>query len=543
VLTVKDVTVHRGAQVVLDSVSLSVADRARIGIVGPNGVGKSTLLRVLAGQVRPDSGTVERSPASLRVGYLAQETDADTGETVRAYLARRTGVSAAGRDLDRLAAELTDDPQVVGEYSEALEHFLALGGDDFEGRAAAVAADLGLSADRLDVPITELSGGQAARAGLAAILLARFDVFLLDEPTNDLDFAGLDHLEGFVRGVNAGVVVVSHDRAFLDRVVDRTVELDEHHHTATEYAGGWSEYIERRALARSHQSQAYAEWAAQRERLRRRIRTQRSWSETGVRKAARQPRDHDKAQRGFFTNRTERQAAKVRQTERALERLGTIEKPWEGWNLQLHLAPNARSGDVVARMEGAVVERGSFTLGPVDIEVAWADRIAITGPNGGGKSTLLAAMLGRLPLQSGRRWVGPGVVVGELDQGRTRVDAGVDLLRGFEAATGLLPEESRSLLAKFGLGSEHVRRRAADLSPGERTRALLAVLMATGTNCLVLDEPTNHLDLPAIEQLEEALASYEGTLLVVSHDRWLLETLTVNRTWVVDGGTVVDTPT
>jgi ATPase subunit of ABC transporter with duplicated ATPase domains len=540
VLSAKAITLHRGSQVILDRISLSVGPGARLGVVGPNGVGKSTLFRVLAGLEEPESGSVERSPASLRVGYLSQEPDAAPAETVRAYLARRTGVAAAAHKLDRLTAAMAGDPSVVDAYSEALDLFLALGGDDFDARVATVGSDLGLPADRLDIPVADISGGQAARAGLAAVLLARFDVFLLDEPTNDLDFAGLDRLETFLRSGPGAAVVVSHDRAFLDRVVDRIVEIDEYHHTATEYAGGWSEYVERRALARSQQTQAYEAWAAQRARLRDRIRTQRSWSESGINRASTKPGDHDKAQRDFFINRTQKQASKVRQSERALVRLGTAEKPWEGWELQLDLAPTARSGDVVARLEGAVVERGSFFLGPVDLEVRWADRVAITGPNGGGKSTLLAALLGRLPLTSGRRWLGPGVVVGELDQRRARLAAGEDLLRGFSAATGLLPEEARSALAKFGLGADHVNRPPAALSPGERTRALLAALMATGTNCLVFDEPTNHLDLPAIEQLEEALERFDGTLLVVSHDRWLLETLTVNRTWVVDEGRVVE---
>jgi ATPase subunit of ABC transporter with duplicated ATPase domains len=540
VLSAKAITLHRGSQVILDRISLSVGPGARLGVVGPNGVGKSTLLRVLAGLEEPESGSVERSPASLRVGYLSQEPDAAPGETVRAYLARRTGVAAAAQELDRLTAAMAGDPSVVDAYSEALDDFLALGGDDFDPRVGTVGSDLGLPADRLDIPVADLSGGQAARAGLAAVLLARFDVFLLDEPTNDLDFAGLDRLETFLRNGLGAAVVVSHDRAFLDRVVDRILEIDEYHHTSTEYAGGWSEYVERRALARSQQTQAYEAWSAQRARLRDRIRTQRSWSESGVRRAATKPGDHDKAQRDFFINRTQKQASKVRQSERALARLGTAEKPWEGWELQLDLAPTARSGDVVARLEGAVVERGSFVLGPVDLEVRWADRVAITGPNGGGKSTLLGALLGRVSLASGRRWFGPGVVVGELDQRRARLAAGEDLLRGFAAATGLLPEEARSTLAKFGLGADHVNRRPAALSPGERTRALLAALMATGTNCLVFDEPTNHLDLPAIEQLEEALERFDGTLLVVSHDRWLLETLTVNRTWVVDEGRVVE---
>jgi ATPase subunit of ABC transporter with duplicated ATPase domains len=537
-LSAKAVTLHRGTQVILDSVSISVGPGSRLGVVGPNGVGKSTLLRVLAGLETPNAGTVERAPANLEVGYISQESDAAGDETVRAYLGRRTGVAAAGSDLDRLTEAMATSPDLVERYSEALDHFLALGGDDFDARAAVVAADLGLPADRLDTAVADLSGGQAARVGLAAVLLGRFDVFLLDEPTNDLDFAGLDRLESFLQSVPGAVVVVSHDRAFLDRVVDRTLEIEEHHHRATEYAGGWSEYVQRRALARSQQTQAFEAWAAQRAGLQARIRTQRTWSESGVSRAKRNPRDNDKAQRKFFADRTEKQAAKVRQSERALARLGDVDKPWEGWNLHLDLAPGARSGSVVCRMDGAVVRRGPFTLGPVDLELSWADRVAITGPNGGGKSTLLAAMLGRLPLAAGVRWLGPGVVVGELDQGRTGLDGANDVVAGFAADTGLLPGESRSILAKFGLGAEHVTRPFRALSPGERTRAVLAALMAKRTNCVILDEPTNHLDLPAIEQLEDALEAFEGTLVVVSHDRWLLETLRVNRTWVVEGGLV-----
>jgi ATPase subunit of ABC transporter with duplicated ATPase domains len=538
VLSAKAVTFRRGTRLILDRISLSIGPRTRLGVVGPNGVGKSTLLRILADLEEPESGKVERSPAGLQVGYLSQEPDARRGETVRAYLARRTGVAAAGADLDRLTAAMADDPTRVGLYSEALDRFLALGGDDFDARVGLVAADVGLPPDFHEVAVADLSGGQAARAGLAAILLARFDIFLLDEPTNDLDFAGLDRLESFLASAPGGVAVVSHDRAFLDRVVTRIIEIDEHRHTATEYAGAWSEYIERRALARSQQTEAYEAWVAERNRLRQRIRTQRSWSEQGVRTAAKKPRDNDKAQRGFFVNRTEKQAAKVRQSEKALARMGAVEKPWEGWDLHLELTPANRSGDVVARLEGAVVQRGRFQLGPVDLELSWADRVAITGPNGGGKSTLLTALFGGLPLAEGRQWVGPSVVVGELDQHRARLDAGRDLLGGFMAATGLRAEEARSTLAKFGLAASHVARRPTALSPGERTRALLAALMASGTNCLVFDEPTNHLDLPAIEALEEALEQFRGTLLVVSHDRWLLESLTVNRTWVVEGGRV-----
>ncbi len=202
-----------------------------------------------------------------------------------------------------------------------------------------------------------------------------------------------------------------------------------------------------------------------------------------------------------------------------------------GWDLRFSVASAPRSGDVVGRLEGAVVERGTFRLGPVDLEIRWGDRVAILGPNGSGKSTLLAALLGRLPLAAGQRWMGPGVVVGEVDQPRGRLAGHDTLLEAFTADSGIAHQaEARSLLAKFGLGAAHVARPASSLTPGERTRATLAVLMARGVNCLVLDEPTNHLDLPAIEQLETALDSFDGTLLLVTHDRRLLDAVRIDRT-------------
>jgi ATPase subunit of ABC transporter with duplicated ATPase domains len=228
-------------------------------------------------------------------------------------------------------------------------------------------------------------------------------------------------------------------------------------------------------------------------------------------------------------------AAKV---ERAIGRLEQVDKPWEGWELRLDIADAGRSGDVVARLDGAVVHRGGFVLGPVDVEVHYGDRVAIVGANGSGKTTLLAALLGRVPLDAGERYLGPAVVVGELDQARQRLAPNRPLLDAFLAATGLTVPEARSLLAKFGLGAEAVNRPPSRLSPGERTRAGLALFQATGVNCLVLDEPTNHLDLPAIEQLENALERFTGTLLLVSHDRRLLDAVATTRVVEVASGSV-----
>ncbi len=537
-LSTRDVTVTQGNRTVLQSISLSVDSGSRLGVVGPNGVGKSTLLRVLAGQVAPDEGRVELAPSSLRIAFITQETDSLPGEMLMDYLARRSGVAGAEAELERQTQRLEADPAALDEYMAALDGFLAAGGDDFAARAATVAVEVGLPPDRLGVAVSDMSGGQSARARLAAVMLTRADVLLLDEPTNDLDFAGLELLEAAVERFDGAVIMVSHDRAFLDRVARRILEIEEHSRRATEYAGAWSEYVERRALARSQAGEAYSRWKSERDRLQSRIRAQQAWSEEGVRKAARKPRDRDKVQRGFSVDRTEKQAAKVRSSQTAMERLGTLEKPWEGWDLHLDLSHSGRSGDRVALLSGAVVRRGSWQLGPLDLEIGWAERIVVTGANGGGKSTLLGALLGEVALDAGDRWVGPSVRFGQLDQRRRRLDLAAPLLDVFVAETATSVEQARSTLAKFGLGPAHVGRAVGRLSPGERTRAQLAELMVRATNCLVLDEPTNHLDLPAIEQLEQALESFSGTLLLVTHDRWLLEALRYDRLIVVDNGAV-----
>jgi ATPase subunit of ABC transporter with duplicated ATPase domains len=307
------------------------------------------------------------------------------------------------------------------------------------------------------------------------------------------------------------------------------LELDEHTRTGVEYGGGWLGYLEARATARRHAEEDYASYRATKARLEQRARTQSEWAVQGTRAAKRDTSERDKFVRHFKVATSEKQAGKARATRQAIDRLQVVGKPWEGWDLRFRVATAPRSGDVVARLRDAVVVQGAFTLGPVDLEIGWGERVAIVGPNGSGKTTLLSALLGHVPLAAGERWLGPGVVLGEMDQARAAFAVDQSLLEVFIESTGLLVADARSLLAKFGLGAEHVERAAATLSPGERTRALLARFAAQGVNCLVLDEPTNHLDLAAIEQLEQALDGYDGTLLVVTHDRRLLESLTLTR--------------
>jgi ATPase subunit of ABC transporter with duplicated ATPase domains len=473
------------------------------------------------------------------VGHLPQEPQRRPDETVRALISRRTGVTAAQQDLDDATEALTAGrPGSDDWYNNALERWLALGAADLSERAEEVAAGLGLAVD-LDQPMTSLSGGQAARAGMASLLLSRYDVFLLDEPTNDLDLAGLDRLERFVTGLKAGTVLVSHDREFLTRTVTRVVELDLAQQLVHTYGGGYASYLEEREVARRQARQEYDQYADRVSELETRARMQRAWMEKGVRNARRKAPDPDKIGRKFRAETSEKQAAKAAQTERLIERLDVVEEPRKEWELRMEIAAAPRAGAVVATLRGAVVRRGSFTLGPVDLQIDWAERVAIIGANGSGKTTLLGALLGRIPLDVGQAYLGPGVVVGEIDQARGLFLGDEPLAEAFATAVPqLAPADIRTLLAKFGLRASHVVRPAATLSPGERTRAALALLQARGVNLLVLDEPTNHLDLPAIEQLESALSSYTGTLLLVTHDRRMLEAVQTTRRISVSAGRV-----
>ncbi len=541
-LQASDLAAGHGDRILFAGLDLVVAPGDVVGLVGANGAGKSTLLRLLAGEDVAEHGRVAVSPPDATVGHLPQEPDRRADEIVAEFLARRTGVSAAREQLDGAAEGLsTGTPGADDDYAAALDRWLTLGGADLAERVGQVAADVGLGVD-LRTPMTALSGGQAARAGLAALLLSRYDVLLLDEPTNDLDLDGLDRLERFVQGLRSPAVIVSHDREFLARTVTRVVELDLAQQQVGVYDGGYDAYLAEREVARRHARDDYEQYAGVRAGLQERAQMQRNWMAAGVRNARRKATDNDKLGRKHRAETSEKQAAKARQTQRMIERLEVVEEPRKEWELQLSIAAAPRSGAVAAILDGAVVRRGDFTLGPVTAQVDWADRVVITGANGAGKSTLLGALLGRIPVDEGSAGLGAGVRVGVLDQARGLFLGPEPLVRAFGDAVPDWPaSEVRTLLAKFGLTTAHVPRPAVSLSPGERTRAALALLQARAVNLLVLDEPTNHLDLPAIEQLELALDGFPGTVLLVTHDRRMLDTVRTTRHWSVAHGRLTET--
>lgn len=536
-LVAKDLAGGHAHRTLFSNLNFTAAPGDVYGVVGANGAGKSTLLSLLAGAADPQAGSVSTAPDSAFIGWMPQEHDRVPGETITAYLARRTGCAAATTAMESTAEDLgSSKPGADDAYAAAFDHWMASGAMDLEDRIPEVLAKLGFTLP-VDTEMTALSGGQVARVALAALLLSRFDAVLLDEPTNDLDLEGLEHLENFINSLRAPVILVSHDREFLARCTTGIIELDLAQNQVATYEGGYDSYLAERAINRSHARDAYEQFENQKADLVSRARTQREWSSQGVRNAMRKAPDNDKIRRRANSESSEKQAAKVRQMESRIARLDEVAEPRKEWVLQFSIAAAPRGSSVMCTLNEASVSHGDYTFGPVSVQVNAGDRIGITGPNGAGKSTLLNLLLGKLAPHSGTASLGSSVNIGEIDQARTQLPGHLPLGEAFEHE---VPEysaaEVRTLLAKFGLKADQSSALVDELSPGERTRASMALLQARGVNLLVLDEPTNHLDVPAIEQLEEALEAYTGALLLVTHDRRLLENVTLAARWEVAEG-------
>jgi ATPase subunit of ABC transporter with duplicated ATPase domains len=527
-LDARQITRRHAARTVLDSVDLRAGAGSRVALVGANGAGKSTLLRILAGLERPDGGSVARHGS---VGYLPQLADRGDGSpTVRETILEQVGVSAAAREVERLEAALGAGAlDAIEPHAAALERWLALGGADAKARLGAAAAELGLDPELFDRPLGTLSGGQAARAGLAALRVARFDVALLDEPTNHLDADGLERLRALLAEIPGGVVLVSHDRAILSEVADEVVELDARTGKASHHAGGWDAYERERDAARRRERAEYDRAVAERARLAAAERETRRRAAASMSHVRRHPRDGDKHAQEWVRSRSEEMAGRARKMGTRAARVEVPDAPWEHRRLRLHLTAAERRGAWVVALEGVVARRAAWSLGPLDLAVAHGERVLVSGANGSGKSTLIGLLAGRIAPASGRRRVAPAAVVAELGQDRDALAADRPLAAQVGELTALDDAPARTALAAFGLGADAAGRQAATLTPGERTRAELAVLAHRRATCLLLDEPTNHLDIESVEVLEAALDGWPGALVVATHDRRLRDALRLDR--------------
>jgi ATP-binding cassette subfamily F protein 3 len=539
-LTAHHISKAFGVQTVLDSVSFSVNRGERVGLVGPNGCGKTTLLRILTGQDKPDAGTVQLTPSDLHVGYLAQGVEFRPDETLAEFLARgRDDAESLTAEVERLAEALAHAPDRLDlqrEYDATLTRLASASSE--AGRMKETLSALELAHLPMTTPVATLSGGQKTRLALAGVLLSKPQLLLLDEPTNHLDLAMLEWLERWLNEFRGAALIVSHDRTFLDRTVTRILDLDPEAHTLREYAGNYSKYVEQKLAERGRQWQEYTD---QREEIARLQSAARHLRGIARLKRGGKADTGDKFAKGFFAGRGAATVGRAKHIEERIEHLLTderVDKPRQSWQMKLDFSRVPASGQDVLALEDVSVGYGdNVLLRDLNLLVRHGARIALIGPNGAGKTTLLRVITGTLPPLVGRVRLGANVRIGYMAQEQEGLDPALD---AFTTIRGLAPfseTEVRSFLHFFLFAGDNVFVPIQSLSFGERARLSLAALVARGCNLLLLDEPINHLDIPSRARFEQALSGFEGTLLAVVHDRYFIKRF-ATEIWQVQGSNI-----
>jgi ATP-binding cassette subfamily F protein 3 len=519
-LQARDIAKSFGARLILDGLDFDVEAGARLGMIGPNGGGKSTLMRILAGEEEPDAGEVT-ARRGLVVAYLPQQLEGDARDALHTLRAARPDLDELEADLERvelqlneLGDELDRMARVLRRQEELIERWTAAGGPGFDGRARALLVDVGLDDADFAKPTRLLSGGQRKLVGLAACLLREPDVLLLDEPEAHLDVEARELMERLMRSFDGAVVAVSHDRYLLDETVGEIAELSGGR--VRLWPGNYSAYTVARELELQRRQQAYVTQQKEIARLEEAIRRFKDWASRVV---------------------DERHIKQARNKQRQIDRMDKIDRPvLERRKIALELRPHARGGERVVELGGVGVElAGRSILDDVDLTVLRGERVGVVGDNGAGKSVLLRLLAGELEPTSGERKSGPSIRFGRLAQDRRPEDPQATPLQLVRRAAPMSEGEAVSRLMKFLFGYEQVRRPLHTLSGGEWTRLQLLLLMLEGANCLLLDEPTNHLDIESVEMLEGALEGFDGTAIFVSHDRYFLDRIADRILEVSDG--------
>ncbi len=527
-----------GDNAVLQAVSFTINPGDRLGLIGPNGCGKTTLLRIIAGVEPPDSGSVRYTAPNLRLGYLEQGLSFDEQDTVNDLLrAAEAELEQATAQVADLAGQLAsagpdEQPRLLDAYGRALAELEALAaGGTAAHDAQSVLAGLGLADVPLETPVEHLSGGQKTRLGLARLLLNSPQLLLLDEPTNHLDITALEWLEGWLGRFRGAALIVSHDRTFLDCTVNTMLELDPLTHGVTAYPGSYSDYLNAKLRERNRQWSAYR---AQQERV---AQLQGEARRLGDYAGSIERGTIDFSIRKIAKGIARRAVVQKRRLERELAE-ERVEKPGRSWQIKLEFTDTPTSGQEVLVLDGLAAGYDGLPLFANASQVLRAgERVALVGPNGAGKTTLLRVITGELQPLAGRVRLGSNVRLGYYSQEQEELEPESTPFETIRQIAPMSETEARSFLHYFLFTGDEAFMRVGDLSYGERARLALAQLVAAGCNLLLLDEPINHLDIPSRAQFEQAMTAFEGTVLAVVHDRTFIRQF-AGRIWLLADGTL-----
>jgi ATP-binding cassette subfamily F protein 3 len=528
---------------ILQDISFSINPAERVGLIGPNGCGKTTLLRIIAGQEAPDRGLVTYVPSDLRIGYMQQGFEPDLQVTITSLIEQAIGnLQAAEADVERLALAYSEQPErrdLQDAYDAALQHLQVLSQAD-TGRIPSILSALGLSAIRDDQPVGTLSGGQKTRLALALVLIGDPQLLLLDEPTNHLDIEMLEWLENWLQGFPGAALIVSHDRTFLDHSVNRILDLNPDKHTVREYSGNYSQYLEQYQAGREKQMAEYRDQVYEIRRMKQDIaRTKQQSQQVEASTTSRQP-----GVRRIAKKVAKKALSREKKLERYIESDERVEKVQDSWQMKsdfltAEFGAPPRPGQDVLILEDLSVGYAGYPalLSGLNLYVRAGRRVAISGPNGAGKTTLLRTIAAHLPPVSGRLRLGANVHLGYMAQEQEILDPARSALESIQRVAALNDTDARAFLHYFLFTGDDPLRPSRELSFGERARLSLALLVAQGCNFLLLDEPINHLDIPSRTRFEQALANFEGTVLAVVHDRYFIERF-ADEVWQVSEGSV-----
>jgi ATP-binding cassette, subfamily F, member 3 len=541
----KSYNIHK----ILEEVSFSVNPGERVGLIGPNGCGKTTLFRILSGEEMPNSGHVSFTPSNLRLGYLPQGFEPPVDLTVKTLIQKATGdPEILEADLVRLSTALVQQPQnpdLQRAYDQVLTRMQQ---PSTIGQFSAILAALGLDQIPEEQLATTLSGGQKTRLSLGLVLLSDPQLLLLDEPTNHLDIEMLEWLEDWLIQFRGAALIISHDRTFLERTVTRILDLNPRTHTVRSFEGSYNSYIETINREREKQLQAYNDQMAEIRRMKQDIARTRAQAERTEREASSiriggsdmKIKGYKDYQQGIAKKVAKKAKSREKKLDRYLDSDQRTEKPKAGWQIKLKFNNPAHLGKQVLTLDELSVGYPGYPLllTNVDLHVQAGQRIAFTGPNGSGKTTLLRTIAGRLIPQSGRATLGSTVKLGYMAQEQEVLDPQKNAVETIQSVSAFGQTQTRNFLHCYLFGGNDPLRPIGELSYGERSRLMVARLVAMGCNFLLLDEPINHLDIPSRELFEQALTSFEGTVLAVVHDRYFIKRF-ASEVWQIEGEKII----